>query len=606
MLDGSCQAGPLDGDPEVETLVELWSVGLLSAVTLQQIAASSQKAAPREAMRHLAELGTSGARPGNVHRDLSRKLDLGRMDIPKPELIKLSLWDAAATPPIMRDELYPFLLPHEIVAHMFEFYPMEFRKWIRGSACLSEFWAGISEQDPRMIGHPVHDRAGWQYTAIPIRIHGDAVPVGRSKFRSVDILSFSSMTSDRGCTWDTKFPFFVIVGGKHGIKFSGSTTNESTMCKAWRVILWSFECMAAGVWPSRDWDGNEWPPGVRRDKAGTRLAGDVFFAFFQVAADLDYLANYLKMAHFNSKNRPCMRCKANRSNIPWADLRPQALWRQRPVTYTNWQEDENKHALFRNRALGLSHYHVCLDVLHIMDLGITQSIAGSVIYLLIWDASLVGDLDTRIDQVWGALQLSYVELRTPAGERVSHETYAKLFEGSRSYTPTRYPILLSKGAIARHIIPALCLAVVALVPGYAEDELWSNLFALISELNFFYGICHGFGNYIPPDHAARARAALQGVGLSHHYFCDKFMKEGRLLFFLSEKAHYAQHIADDMVWYNVKAGWTYSDEDFMGKMSQIGTASLRARGPFRLAAAMLYRWRHRIYIRWQRRARAES
>eukprot|EP00969_Alexandrium_andersonii_P257024 11363374-Alexandrium_andersonii.AAC.1 len=141
VLDGSSQAGPLDGDPEVETLVELWSVGLLSAVTLQQIAASSQKAAPREAMRHLAELGTSGARPGNVHRDLCRKLDIGGMDIPKPELVTLPLWDAAAIPPVMREAPYPFLLPRELVAHMFEHYPLEFRRWLRGPACLSEFWA---------------------------------------------------------------------------------------------------------------------------------------------------------------------------------------------------------------------------------------------------------------------------------------------------------------------------------------------------------------------------------------------------------------------------------------------------------------------------------
>ena len=30
--------GPLDGDAEVDTLLELWSLGLLSAITLQTIA----------------------------------------------------------------------------------------------------------------------------------------------------------------------------------------------------------------------------------------------------------------------------------------------------------------------------------------------------------------------------------------------------------------------------------------------------------------------------------------------------------------------------------------------------------------------------------------
>eukprot|EP00969_Alexandrium_andersonii_P341316 15087173-Alexandrium_andersonii.AAC.1 len=70
------------------------------------------------------------------------------------------------------------------------------------------------------------------------------------------------------------------------------------------------------------------------------------------------------MAHFNSRDRPCLRCKANRSNTPWADLRPQALWRQCPVTYADWQNTENKHALFCNGALGpVSYTHLTLPTI---------------------------------------------------------------------------------------------------------------------------------------------------------------------------------------------------------------------------------------------------
>ena len=63
-----------------------------------------------------------------------------------------------------------------------------------------------------------------------------------------------------------------------------------------------------------------------------------------------------------------------------------------------------------------------------------------------------------------------------------------------------------------------------------------------------YMVCHNFGNFLPAEKAARAKAALQFVGLLHHYFCDKFMNAGRRLFFASETAHYAQHIADDVLW----------------------------------------------------------
>ena len=45
--------GPLDGDDEVDTLLELWAMGLLSATLLQNIAASACNVAPRPQMTAL-------------------------------------------------------------------------------------------------------------------------------------------------------------------------------------------------------------------------------------------------------------------------------------------------------------------------------------------------------------------------------------------------------------------------------------------------------------------------------------------------------------------------------------------------------------------------
>ena len=61
--------GHLDGDPEVDVLIEFWSLGVISAKTLQAIAAVAVLVAPSPAMNELASLSNV-----HLHRDLTRKL----------------------------------------------------------------------------------------------------------------------------------------------------------------------------------------------------------------------------------------------------------------------------------------------------------------------------------------------------------------------------------------------------------------------------------------------------------------------------------------------------------------------------------------------------
>ena len=77
VIPETLHASPLDGDAEVNVLLELWSLGLMSAVLLQSIAAAACVVAPRPTMRNLAKIGAAGAFQGNAHRDLERQLNRG-------------------------------------------------------------------------------------------------------------------------------------------------------------------------------------------------------------------------------------------------------------------------------------------------------------------------------------------------------------------------------------------------------------------------------------------------------------------------------------------------------------------------------------------------
>ena len=91
--------GPLDGDPEVEALVELWSLGQISASVLQQIAQAAVQVSPRRQMQALASTGTGGQYPANITRDLRRHLQLNDCDLPEPYMVNVSLLNPNLHPP---------------------------------------------------------------------------------------------------------------------------------------------------------------------------------------------------------------------------------------------------------------------------------------------------------------------------------------------------------------------------------------------------------------------------------------------------------------------------------------------------------------------------
>ena len=76
-----------------------------------------------------------------------------------------------------------FLMPHELFSHMWEHYPEAFKKfWMPGGESqISPFWSKF-QHTPAMAGRPLFSTENWRSRAIPISIHGNAVPTaGKGK-----------------------------------------------------------------------------------------------------------------------------------------------------------------------------------------------------------------------------------------------------------------------------------------------------------------------------------------------------------------------------------------------------------------------------------------
>ena len=398
--------------------------------------------------------------------------------------------------------------------------------------------------------------------------------MGKGKKRSLDVVSMSSLVGAPGKTWDTKLLLSAVVDGA---KVADQGDMAGTMKVLWQVLLWSFAALCRGRWPHLDWRGDPWPEGTWRAKtAGEQLCGDYVFPMMCVSADLDYLCNYFDLQHFNDGQHPCFRCGCNRTDMVWSDMRPDASWRSALITPATWML-KPKHPIFEASRVGLNVWHVCIDVLHILDLGMCQHVGGSVLYLLAFDAGLAGGLDERVNRLWEYCGEAYDALGTPAGERLPRAVYLALWEHSRRPTPTKYPTLGSKGAVCRHTMPMLNLVLRRLGP---DTDTFGHVRFMLEGLCTFYNVIAAEGMWLEPGAALEAEQGLLRAGVHLQTLCHQSMTSGRQLFHMTEKSHYAQHIGLDLLrtGSNPRFGWTYGDEDFMGRISQVCRPCLKGRG----------------------------
>ena len=143
---------------------------------------------------------------------------------------------------------------------------------------------------------------------VPIAIHGDGVSYMQRAAggKALDVLSWASLLS-RQPTKASSFLMFLIV--KSIVKESGV---GQTWAKAWRVLIWSLDALAAGTWPMLDWNNQPFPEdSIDFQRRGSPLAGGYSAFLFVVRADLEFLANHFGLSSPSSNNL-CALCQANR------------------------------------------------------------------------------------------------------------------------------------------------------------------------------------------------------------------------------------------------------------------------------------------------------
>ena len=198
------------------------------------------------------------------------------------------------------------LLPHIWFWFLHKHYPKAFFKRFLGcteaqaSTRLAGYWDSVRADDPHRL--PCVERPHHRETAVPIGLHGDAVPC--TKKDSMGVISFFSLL---GSGPTVAICFFVLgIFSKAIVDFAVMAEFEAwgsggSFDAVWDIVIWSLKALEDGVHPLTDHRGEAWTIEPFLTLAGTPWAGGFSATFMNFRADAEYTDCHLDLpGHWSS------------------------------------------------------------------------------------------------------------------------------------------------------------------------------------------------------------------------------------------------------------------------------------------------------------------
>ena len=131
-----------------------------------------------------------------------------------------------------------------------------------------------------------------------------------------------------------------------------------------------------------------------------------------------------------------------------------APWKSRLYSVDEWRSSLRRvHWLFQIPYVTV--HNVEADELHVIHIGVSQYLAGSVLWLLLFKI-LRGNVEGNLELVWKTIVQFYQDNKTRC--KLSKLQLNMFMDPSKSERTMPYPRLMARGAETKHLIPALLFA----------------------------------------------------------------------------------------------------------------------------------------------------
>ena len=241
--------------PQLGQQIAAAAVGDLTKLQTRTIARTQRPKRMEEFtdLQKIAAIGGFGTRPNLCRRDLENLLPSMCLAMPLPVFIPLK---SAAAAEGFRNCLQWIIWPHEVFSSLYHHCRSSWDKYIcPGTHEIQKFWAAMrcGHGNPK-LQHPaiLHREGFWNY-CIPLKTHGDGVPVvagGKTWVKLADAFSWMSHLG-KGST--KELVHFIW----HCWVCLRCTVYEHDTYRIFSEKLQiSYECIWTGEWRDRDMNGN--------------------------------------------------------------------------------------------------------------------------------------------------------------------------------------------------------------------------------------------------------------------------------------------------------------------------------------------------------------
>ena len=332
-----------------------------------------------------------------------------------------------------------FLLPHELVASL-------------GKTSNLQKLLSKEGFDPKTLEalRQCEESAGGT-ALLGLGLWGDAVPCNWDRTESLQV--FSINCPGLPPPWrGLRLP----VTGFSKKHFAGKATHDGIM----KVIAWSAEHLALGVWPSSRHDGLPWQPGdvKRRRRAGEALPTRA--AMVEFRGDWSHFKECFGLPAWNETAGICWLCKCNPSQL--RDFGENAAWRQERLSHWELLERMLRSGTSVSPIFSAPWVRSTMfrpDWLHCADQGVAADFMGNY-FLYFIDHKLQGtSRAARCLALWTLIQEYYARENIP--DRLQNLVPSMLLKSGSAP-----PKLRSSAAQCRALVPFAA----SLAPRVAEDD----------------------------------------------------------------------------------------------------------------------------------------
>ena len=147
----------------------------------------------------------------------------------------------------------------------------------------------VRPDDPKLRGHPMLLRRGWQRRAIPIVVHGDGGRFTNNNKNSLMVVSWRPLLNPR-----FGIGTFLLWCLAKTVRASGTKHGIDSHHELWLLTVFLVNALYTGRYPETDHKGDLWPTGseeAQRFASQERMfGGDLFLVVWSLTGDLPYLA----------------------------------------------------------------------------------------------------------------------------------------------------------------------------------------------------------------------------------------------------------------------------------------------------------------------------